>query len=300
MQPIELSDEHIRAAGKKRRVVVNHQVDGLLCAVEAGLSVAQIMEYEFGFTDEPGSHIDAQWWSLDNVFPMASQMLIGADSFAVPSYVSAERVGTFQRWADDGFNIAKRYVSECHQRGIEAFYSYRLSENLKDFGSGMDGKRPLKKEDVKVGELLLATDGTPMKYQPDWVLEGEWKQGLLDFRVPEVRDAKVRLLRELALEYDFDGIEIDFSRGPVLTPIGEQWAHRDAVTAFVRAAREALQACAAARGRPVLLAVRVADSLVDCHFDGLEVEAWAAQHLADIFVLGVRSFELDLQASRGR
>ena len=69
-------------------------------------------------------------------------------------------------------------------------------------------------------------------------------------------------------------IEIDFSRGPVLTPIGTQWANRDAVTAFLREAREALQECAAARGRPIILAVRVADTLPGCHFDGLDVEAW--------------------------
>ena len=57
----------------------------------------------------------------------------------------------------------------------------------------------------------------------------------------------------------------------MLTPIGTQWANRDAVTAFLR---EALQECAAARGRPIILAVRVADTLPGCHFDGLDVEAW--------------------------
>ena len=45
------------------------------------------------------------------------------------------------------------------------------------------------------------------------------------------------------------------------------------MTAFLREAREALQECAAARGRPIILAVRVADTLPGCHFDGLDVEA---------------------------
>ena len=169
------------------------QVDGLLCAVEQGLSVEEIMEYEFDFADEDGTHIDSQWWSLDNTFPMRSQSLIDARSFAVPSYVSEERVRTFQRWADSGLSIAKRYVAECRRRNLEAFYSYRLSETLKDFANG------------RSGELLLAEDGQPMQLRPDWVIEGEWDQPLLDFRVEEVRAAKVRLLRELAADYDFDG-----------------------------------------------------------------------------------------------
>ena len=169
------------------------QVDGLLCAVEQGLSVEEIMEYEFDFADEDGTHIDSQWWSLDNTFPMRSQSLIDARSFAVPSYVSEERVQTFQRWKESGLNIAKRYVAECRRRNLEAFYSYRLSETLKDFANG------------RSGELLLAEDGQPMQLHPDWVIEGEWEQPLLDFRVEEVRAAKVRLLRELAADYDFDG-----------------------------------------------------------------------------------------------
>ena len=94
--------------------------------------------------DEDGTHIDSQWWSLDNTFPMRSQSLIDARSFAVPSYVSEERVSTFQRWKDSGLNIAKRYVAECRRRDLEAFYSYRLSETLKDFANG------------RSGELLLA------------------------------------------------------------------------------------------------------------------------------------------------
>ena len=66
----KLSPEHLAAVNRKRRIVVNHQVDGLLCAVEQGLTVDQILTYEFAFADQPGSHIDAQWWSFDNTFPL--------------------------------------------------------------------------------------------------------------------------------------------------------------------------------------------------------------------------------------
>ena len=50
----KLSREHLAAINRKRRIVVNHQVDGLLCAVEQGLTVDQIMVYEFAFADAPG------------------------------------------------------------------------------------------------------------------------------------------------------------------------------------------------------------------------------------------------------
>ena len=124
-----LSPEHLAAVNRKRRIVVNHQVDGLLCAVEQGLTVEQIMAYEFAFADTLGSHIDAQWWSLDNTFLLEGRPLIDQTSPSVPSYVSPERVKVFQHWLDDGINIAEVYIKETKKRDLECFYSYRLNED---------------------------------------------------------------------------------------------------------------------------------------------------------------------------
>ena len=52
------------------------------------------------------------------------------------------------------------------------------------------------------------------------------------------------------------------------------------------------------RGRPFLLAARVPENLEGCHFDGLDVETWAREQLVDIFVMGCRSFDVDIPAFR--
>ena len=98
------------AVTRQRRIVVNHQVDGLLCAVEQGLTVEKIMAYEFAFADERDSHIDAQWWSFDNTFPLEGRPLIDETSPSVPKYVSPERVKIFEQWLDDGINITEVYI----------------------------------------------------------------------------------------------------------------------------------------------------------------------------------------------
>ena len=262
------SPEHLAAVNRKRRIVVNHQVDGLLCAVEQGLTVEQIMAYEFAFADAPDNHIDAQWWSFDNTFPLEGRPLINETSPSVPIYVSPERVKVFQQWLGDGVNITEVYIEETKKRGLECFYTYRLNED------------PY----TEHRELAEA--------HPDWLITGEWSQPLWNFAVPGVRDYKVAICRELVEVYNFDGLEIDFARGPIQTPPGHQWGQREHITEFLRRVRRETLGVEQKRGRPVLLAVRIPDSLIGCHFDGLDVETWVRGHLIDFLVLGVRSYEL--------
>ncbi|MCE2393727.1 hypothetical protein J4G02_03860 [Candidatus Poribacteria bacterium] len=270
----KLSLEHLAAANRKRRIVVNHQVDGLLCAVEQGLTVDKIMAYEFAFADAPGVHIDAQWWSFDNTFPLEGRPLINETSPSVPKYVSLERVKIFEQWLDDGVNIAEVYIEETKKRGLECFYTYRLNED------------PY----TEHRELAEA--------HPDWLIAGEWAQPLWNFAVPGVRDYKVAICRELVEGYNFDGLEIDFARGPIQTPPGHQWEQREHITEFLRRVRQETLEVERKRGRPVLLAARIPDNLIGCHFDGLDVETWVCDDLVDFLVLGVRSYELAIEQFR--
>ena len=269
-----LSPEHLAAVNRKRRIVVNHQVDGLLCAVEQGLTVEQIMAYEFAFADTLGSHIDAQWWSLDNTFLLEGRPLIDQTSPSVPSYVSPERVKVFQHWLDDGINIAEVYIKETKKRDLECFYSYRLNE------------------DPSTEHRELAEG------HPDWLITGEWAQPLWNFAVPGVRDYKVAICRELVETYNFDGLEIDFARGPIQTAPGRQWEEREHITEFLRRVRQETLEVEQKRGRPVLLAARIPDNLIGCHFDGIDVETWVHGNLVDLLVLGVRSYELAIDRFR--
>jgi hypothetical protein len=165
---------------------------------------------------------------------------------------------------------------------MEAFLSYRLN------GTDMTDIRPLTKPLFK-------------SEHPEWLIrtwESYGNPGYWNFAVPEVRDYKVRILRELVENYDYDGLEIDFARVPVLLPLGHQWENRDHLTTFMRSVRAMTLEVERRRGRPYLLAARVPENLEGCHCDGIDAETWAREQLVDIFVLGNRSLDVDIAAFR--
>ena len=45
------------------------------------------------------------------------------------------------------------------------------------------------------------------------------------------------MIRELAENYDLDGLEMDFARGPITLTLGQQWKNRRHLTDFMRAVR---------------------------------------------------------------
>jgi hypothetical protein len=139
----------------------------------------------------------------------------------------------------------------------------------------------------------------PVKKQhPEWVIRSWWWQGLWNLAVPQVRDYRLSLLKELVQEYDFDGLQLDFSRHVPVLPPGRQWELRDHVTEFVRSVRLMLLETAKARRRPLLLAAKVPRNLEGCRVDGFDVETWARQSLVDILTLGSRSMDVDVAAFR--
>ena len=105
------------------------------------------------------------------------------------------------------------------------------------------------------------------------------------------------MVREVAEMYDFDGIQIDFARIPVLFP-EEQWLHHNTLTDFMRDIRTTLLDIEEKRRRPLLLAARVPEDLMGCHFDGMDVEAWVRDFLIDILVVGTRTANADIAAFR--
>ena len=265
-----LSPRHLEEIERRRRVVVNFD------AIHGDLNFADIapkdlVKLSFTFADDPGSHIDSIWWNWgeghQSPYPSRVMPLYDQDGY--------------RKWVEDGVDIMRIFLDATKKRGLEAFYSYRVN------GSDND---------------LVVTREIPMKRQhPDWLLAAPWapeRKLFWDFRIPEVRDYKLSVLREVVENYDFDGIEIDFARGPVTLPVGRQWKYRRHLTSFMRAVRRMTLKAAQKRGRPILLAARLPANIEGCRIDGIDIETWASQQLLDIIVLGCRSYEGDVAAYR--
>lgn len=271
---IPLSAEHLATANRRRRIYVNNDVGYDAAAMgprESMMTPADWLAARFSTFDQPGSQVDCIGWCVDE-----------GNIAAYPSRVLPElQYPTLLRWRREGVDIVQKLVEESHRRNLEAFWEHRLNGADREVDVTTPARHPLKEQ------------------HPDWLLEGSWwKPGLWNFAVPEVRQYKLAVLREVAERYDFDGISLDFGRHPPFLPVGRQWEQRDALTDFVRQVRLMLQEVAARRNRPCLLAVRVADTVPGCHFDGIDIETWVGQNLIDQIVIGTRSIQVDLAGFR--
>lgn len=264
-----LSAEHIAAINRPRRVVVNFDV--IHGDPSFTRDIQDLLSHRFTFTDKEGVQIDSIWWNWGegHQAPHPSEIMPLYDH---PGY---------RKWVEEGIDIAQVFLEATHQRGLECFYSYRINGSDNDLGP---------------------FDYIPMKLEhPDWLIGTPWQEkakGYFDFSVPGARAYKLSILREVARNYDFDGIELDFARLPVTLPPGHQWEKRKSLTEFMRSVRAMTLEVGRERGRPLLLAARIPENILGCHLDGIDIETWAREQLLDLLALGVRSLDVDIEDFR--
>ena len=266
-EAIKLTPEHVQAANRPRRIVV--QCDpGAFDPQEFKRWIA----HRFGYADMPGSQIDGIWWDLEN------GDLAVYKSRILPPY---ENPG-LRKWRDQGIDWIQELIQETRKRNLEVFWHHRVNsvDVRPEGGLEMEKMNPVKKA------------------HPDWVIKTWWWQGMWNLAIREVREYRLSILRELAENYEFDGIQLDFARHVPFLPPGRQWELRKHVTEFVHSVRWMLLEVEKKRGRQFLLAAKVPKNLKGCRVDGFDVEEWARQNLVDILTLGSRSVDVDVEAFR--
>jgi len=119
---------------------------------------------------------------------------------------------------------------------------------------------------------------------PEWC--NTWEDSSLDatlnFAVPEVQAHWLALLREMATNYDVDGIELNWMRWCRHFPHGKQREYLDVLTHFVHDVHIMLRDVARKKGREkLILGHRVAATLDECLNIGCDVATWAKKGYAD-------------------
>lgn len=167
----------------------------------------------------------------------------------------------------------------CHGHGMEAFWSMRMNDT---HDSADDALLCRWKQDHP--DYLMGKKGEKFAHGG-----GRWSA--VNYGLAPVRDKVFRILRDVCSRYDVDGIELDFYRHPVYFP--EQMAGEpvpqsrcDEMTDLLRRVREMTEQVGLNRGRPVLVAVRVPDSVGFAKGIGLDLEAWLEEGLIDILTGG--------------
>jgi Glycosyl hydrolase-like 10 len=277
--PIELPADLLRAAKSRRcRIVVQHDAHDVLAryAKRHGNQAPfePFRDAVFAYADDPLTQIDALWWDV-----------AGASVGAVyPSQVEPPvDHPLLQHWLGQGIDWIAELVAGARKRKLEVFWNQRISE--------VDGKPEGGLENDHLNPLKAA--------HPDWVIPVSfWWQGMWNLAAPGLREHKLKILRELAINYDLDGIQIDFARHVPSLPPGRQWEMHEEATEFMRMVRVMTLAVGARRGRPILLAAKVPQTLAGCRIDGFDVAAWAERGLVDVLTLGSRAMEVETERFR--
>jgi lysophospholipase L1-like esterase len=179
-----------------------------------------------------------------------------------------------------GVDPLRVMVDFAHANKMELFWSFRMNDTHDSYESRLPliEENPVKHDH---SEWLLGARGEKLPY-------GRWSA--VDYTRPEIRDLAFRYVEEVCRNYDVDGVELDFFRHPVFfkatargEPVGD--TERALMTALLRRIRRMADAVGAARGRPILIAVRVPDSVEYSRAIGLDWEHWLDHDLADLLIV---------------
>jgi hypothetical protein len=276
----ELRATRQQAAERQRRVIFNN--DGnepvYLCKTT---SPEELLSYRT--TPLAGTHVDAifycTWSSGFGLFTHGTKV---GDVFST-------REGLFER------NLAPEMIAAGtdplrvmtdfgRKHGIEIFWSFRLNDthdgSTAAYGPIMFRANRLKREHP---EWLIGSPTQKPKH-------GAWSA--VDFTREEIRDLAFRYTEEVCRNYDVDGVEIDFIRHPVFFKRAAQTGtecnddERRLMTDLIRRIRTMTEAEGLRRGRPILMAVRVPDSVEYCRAIGLDLPRWLGDGLIDLLVTG--------------
>lgn len=167
-------------------------------------------------------------------------------------------------------------IDFCRQHGKEIFWSMRMND-LHD--SSEDSLDKLTKWKIDHPQYLMGTPGDKSKFLYKWTA--------LNYGEKEVRNRVLTIIKDVITRYDLDGIELDFFRHPLFFKSqylgGEATAEEcRQMTELIGLIRTACDQVGQKRNKPLLLAIRIPDSLGFAKAIGLDVKNWLEQDWIDL------------------
>ena len=159
-------------------------------------------------------------------------------------------------------------LDAARRAGQEAVISLRMNDIHDSFGKVT---YPFKLENR---HMLIDPNGV----EPAW--------SALDYAFAEVREHKFAYISQICAKYLPDGLELDFFRHPAYFKQGQEAEHVALMTDFVRRVRQRLDEIGQANNRPILLIVRLADTLEKSIKTGFDLPTWLKEGLLDVLIIG--------------
>lgn len=113
-----------------------------------------------------------------------------------------------------------------------------------------------------------------------------WSWAGYNYARPEVRTHYLDIIRGACERYNLEGIELDWLRMPMFFELGQERRNIPIMNNFVRQIRKCLDEYGKKRGRPILLAMRIPDTIDLSLSVGLDPETWAREGIVDFFMAG--------------
>ncbi len=285
----QVKQERMKAVARRRRIIYNddlYELDREDADTPQGFLKGRLRPL-------PDTQVDTISFSVIEadapMYDSKVQPIYGEDAHGVdPPYWP--NVGpNIKALAKQGYCPNQIITDFAHEHGMESWAHMRMNDVHDCF---LEGWLSLWKKEHR--ELLVDTDGM--------LSDKKLYVTAKDMTHEVCRQRKLEIFEEVAGRYDIDGFEIDYIRHPVQfgpTMRGEPVTQQQVqiMTSLMREIRDLTDQAASRRGRAIINAVRVPDTIAKSRNIGLDIEQWLEQDLVDILILGggYAHFTLDLQ-----
>ncbi len=281
----ELKRSRKKAAHRRRRIIVNNDGNEPVYRLDEATPKALLDCRTSALAD---TRVDGifycTWCSGFGMFTHDTKVGEVFDTTANPTAAGNKKGGFSKNKTADfirqGTDPLKIMVEWCRRNDKEIFWSCRMNDT----------------HDAWNGWYSPYLFPRLKREHPNWLVSdkkrgsrcGGWTA--VDYARPEIRDLACKYFEEVCRNYDVDGVELDFFRHPVFfkrhamgNDVGQE--ERDMMTDLLRRIRMMTEKVGLSRGRPILVGIRVPDSVGFCEAVGLDVVRWLEEDLVDIMIV---------------
>lgn len=263
------------AAKRRRRIIFNNDGDDVAMHCKEATPAALLRVRTTGLLN---TQVDTIIYNTAYCFGnFLHRTKIGTPFTNQEGWHVNNKVGAFLEQGTDSLEIVVDY---CRKNDMEIFWSMRMND-IHDGQPSPEAARMFPQFKKDHPELLMGSK----KNQPkiDY-----WTS--VDYSHQKIRDMSFLFIQEVCENYDVDGIELDFFRH---MPYFKSVAMRqdatqddlDKMTRLLRRVRQMADRVGRKRGRPILIAVRVPDSVDYCRASGFDIVRWMKEDLIDLLMV---------------
>lgn len=274
-----LLEERKKTRRRMRRIIMNNDGDDVHLTLDPNVTVDQFLDKRTkGLINH--SHVDTIFYSTGRIDQCSHLSKVAELPLNFEKGMNV--INAFKAMGTDTLT---EIVKFCKENNKEVFWSVRMNDNH-------DASRPSYVSDFKKNHpgYLVGQYGVDMPIQPK-----SWS--MFDYGVDAVRKHVEHLVEEVVTNYNIDGIELDFFRHPgffkaqfYAEDVTQEMC--DLMTEMIKNIRTICDKAAVARGRVILIAVRVPDSIGYCKAIGIDLERWLKENFLDL-IIGADYFKLE-------